>query len=259
MISQRVEKPATISIERLREDKDALARFLTEDPKVKVILATAIRAVNKQKEISVEELTNVLFLEAVTNDRSWITKNLDNIYSYLKKTVRNFLIGNSSSAFFKDYFGYDPKFERKGVSIDTPKTDEDRSLEERIPAPDIDSESEQGMTAEEKIESFKHVIKLVTDKKPDYGELLYRYYIDQEKMRDIAIDFLKRGLIGGRRYEEHELTEKIIDDAEKNLQNAKLRRAREKFNEIALSANVNLRLEGKIKKSMLKGVKTAAT
>ncbi len=257
MSIQRAEKPATISIERLREDKDALALFLTKDPKVRIILNTAIRAVNKQKEISVEELANVLFLEAVTNDKSWITKDLDNVYAYLKTTVRNFLIGNSSSAFFKDYFGYDPKFERRGVSIDTPQNDDDRSLEERIPAPDIETDSEKGMSPEEKIECFKFLIKLVADKKPDYGELLYRYYIQQEKMRDIAVDFLKRGLIGGRRYEEHELTEKIIDDAEKNLQNAKLKRAREKFNEIALSANVDLRLEGKIKKSILKSIKTA--
>lgn len=60
MSIQRAEKPATISIERLREDKDALALFLTKDPKVRIILNTAIRAVNKQKEISVEELANVL-------------------------------------------------------------------------------------------------------------------------------------------------------------------------------------------------------
>ena len=65
---------------------------------------------------------------------------------------------------------------------------------------------------------------------------------------------MKRGLIKGRYYKEEELNEEEIQKAHDNLQNSRLARARDKFNEIALTKDFPL-LEGKIKKSMFKETK----
>ena len=101
---------------------------------------------------------------------------------------------------------------------------------------------------------FEEIIDLVEEKKPDYGELLKRYYLLHEDLVTITIDYMRRGLIKGRRYTEEELTKEEIKKAHDNLQNARLPRARDKFNEIALSKGFPL-LEGKIKKSMFKEAK----
>lgn len=226
---------------------DVWTKFLG-DNRVKLILEKALRATCLWGKVNVMDLANAIYLHTVTEDNRWLAsdkKNPGAIFDYFAKTVRSLL---HRRKFMRSFLGFDPMIDRHSEAIDV-APENNRSLEERLS--DQDNEDVGREIARKKVQVFEEIITLVGEKKADYGELLHRYYIQHEDLRAIAIDYMRRGLIKGRRYKEEELTEEEIQKAHDNLQNARLARAREKFNEIALAKDFPL-LEGKIKKSMFK-------
>ena len=96
---------------------------------------------------------------------------------------------------------------------------------------------------------FQKIICDVSEDKPDCGELLERYYLEMEDIRDIAADFLSRGIVKSS-FSDYE---RALDAAENNLQTRRLNTARAAFNKIADSKGFPFSLNGKVKKSeMLK-------
>lgn len=219
-----------------------------ESKRVSEILEKALRATCLWGKVTVKDLASAIYIHTVTEDNRWLTSEKENpgaIFSYFAKTVRSLL---KSRKFMRSLLGFDPKIDSHIAAIDV-APENNRSLEERL---SLDDNKNTGREiARKKVRVFKEIIALVEEKKPDYGELLRRYYLHNEDLREIAIDFMRRGLIKGRRYREDELTEEEIQKAHDNLQNARLARARDKFNDIALSKGFPL-LEGKIKKSVFK-------
>ena len=61
-----------VSVETLRKDKEALGRFLTEDPKVSRILENFIRAGNLRGKVSMEEIISHLYIEIATKEKNWL-------------------------------------------------------------------------------------------------------------------------------------------------------------------------------------------
>lgn len=233
-------------------DHDIWEEFL-ESKRVVEILMRALRATCLWGKVTVQDLASAIYIHTVTEDNRWITSEKQNpgaIFDYFAKTVRSLL---KSRKFMRSLLGFDPMIDKHSEAIDV-APENNRSLEERMS--DQDEEDVNREIARKKVQVFEEIIALVGEKKADYGELLRRYYVLHEDLHVIAIDFMRRGLIKGRRYKEEELTEVEIKKAFDNLQNARLARARDKFNEIALARNFPL-LEGKIKKSMLKETKKA--
>jgi hypothetical protein len=172
--------------------------------------------------------------------------------AYFSNTIKHLLW---NPGFLLTSFGIPLKLYLKKTSIDE-VPEGGTPMSERIP-----SKREQEIAeAKEDVNDFKLVIKMVEDRYPNkpYGELLRRYYLPPiEEAREIAIDFLRRGLIkvANRTFtNDSVLSEEMIEAATDNVQNRKLAYARAKFNEIALSNRIDLRLSGKIKKSILKDI-----
>lgn len=237
----------------IENDHDIWEGFL-ESKRVVEILMRALRATCLWGKVTVQDLASAIYIYTVTEDNRWLTsekKNPGAIFDYFAKTVRSLL---KSRKFMRSLLGFDPMIDKYSEAIDV-APENNRSLEERLA--DHDNEDVSREIARKKVQVFEEIIKLVGEKKADYGELLRRYYVLHEDLRAIAIDFMRRGLIKGKRYKEEELNEVEIQKAFDNLQNARLARARDKFNEIALARNFPL-LEGKIKKSMFKDTKKAS-
>lgn len=231
----------------IENDPEVWEAFL-ESKRVAVILERALSATCMHGKVTMQDLASAIYIHTVSEDNRWLTsekKNPGAIFDYFAKTVRSLL---KSRKFMRSLLGFDPLIDKHSEAIDV-APENNRSLEERLS--DQDNEDANREIARLKVQVFEEIITLVGEKKADYGELLRRYYILQEDLRVIAIDFMRRGLIKGRRFKEEELTEAEIQKAFDNLQNARLARARDKFNEIALSKNFPL-FEGKIKKSVLK-------
>lgn len=229
-------------------------KVFLESERVVTILMRALRATCVYGKVTVQDLASAIYIHTVTDDNRWLTsekKNPGAIFDYFAKTVRSLL---KSRQFMRSLLGFDPKIDSYSEAIDV-APENNRSLEERLSNQEDEDVSRE--IAREKVQVFEEIISLVGENKTDYSELLRRYYILHEDLHVIAIDFMRRGLIKGRRYKEEELTEVEIQKAFDNLQNARLRRARDKFNEIALSRNFPL-LEGKIKKSIFKETKKAS-
>ena len=231
----------------IENDPNVWKEFL-ENKRVVEILMRALRATCVYGKVTVQDLASAIYIHTVAEDNRWLTsekKNPGAIFDYFAKTVRSLL---KSRKFMRSLLGFDPMIDRHSEVIDV-APENNRSLEERLS--DQDDEDVSKEIARIKVQVFEEIITLVGEKKTDYGELLRRYYILQEDLRVTARDFMRRGLIKGRRYTEEELTEEEVQKAFNNLQNSRLAHARDKFNEIALSRNFPL-LEGKIKKSILK-------
>lgn len=236
----------------IENDPNVWKEFL-ESKRISVILEKALRASCVWGKVTVQDFASAIYIYTVDVDNRWLTsekKNPGAIFDYFAKTVRSLL---HSRKFTRSYLGFDPIIDRHSEAIDV-ASENNRPLEERLF--NQEEEDSNREIARKKVQVFEEIITLVGEKKADYGELLRRYYVLHEDLRAIAVDFMRRGLIKGRCYKEEELAEEEIQKAFDNLQNARLARARDKFNEIALSRNFPL-LEGKIKKSMFKETKKA--
>lgn len=235
----------------LTENKPEVWAEFLECERVAIILEYALKGAFLWGKVTVKDLANAIYIYTVTENNRWLTSEKETpgaIFDYFTKTVRSLL---HNRKFMRSLIGFDSKVDIFSVPIDV-APENNRSLEERLPCQEDDIISSEN--ARKKVQVFIEIISLVSEKKADYGELLRRYYIDHEDLRKIAIDFMKRGLIKGRYYKEEELNEEEIQKAHDNLQNSRLARARDKFNEIALTKDFPL-LEGKIKKSMFKETK----
>lgn len=242
--------------------------FLHED-EIRSILKTWLRASCLGADYTVDDLAHAIYLYSITkhnlvptelekdiedeNGRKKASNESSCLPGYFKVTVKR-LLWNPS--FLRSSFGVVLHIDLGKARLDETPQNGGAMLSERLPA-----RREQEMAeAKEDVETFKLIIKLVEEKYPrkPYGELLRRYYLPpREEARIIAIDFLRKGLIrvGDRLFGENDiLTEPIIKAATDNIQNRKLPYARDKFNEIALSYKIDLRLSGKIKKSIIKDI-----
>jgi hypothetical protein len=225
-------------LERLQREPEYLAEFLTS-PDVKSILEAAIRACSRQNDITVNDFISAIYIFS-KSELNWFEK-IDNpgaVYGYFKKMVRNLL---TNRKFMRDLMGIDPKLDGQIDSMDT-KEDKDKSLAEKL----VEEETENSSEIETiKVDRFREIVCLVTEKSLKFGELLNRTYLKGEPAESIAVDFLQRGLIISR----------DIESAIKNIQNSLLPRARDRFNAIALEKNYHFRIEGKVKKSIIKKIK----
>ena len=226
-------------LDRLRSEPGYLAEFLIS-PDVRNILEKAINARNLKERVSVNDFVSAIYIYSAENP-AWFSKEMDNpggVYGYFKTTVGRLL---TNRKFMRSLMGIDPKIDGNCDSLDA-KEDDKLSLGEKLSEKESDNSSE---IAAVKVERFREIVCLVYDKSLKFGELLHRTYINGEKAESIARDFMQRGLI----------TSPDLDSAVKNVQNSLLPRARERFNAIALEKNYDLRLEGKVKKSIIKKIK----
>ncbi len=225
-------------IYELTHDTQAWGRFLADD-RVKGILYKAIQHSPLQGRITVNDLGNSVYLYTMAEDASWLTgekKNPGGILRYFERTVRSLL---KTRKFVKNYLGIDIKM------------DVDPLPDNPLPLPEEEEDS-PAQIAERKVEAFHTIIAKVCDNNMVYGELLYRYYVRLEEIRNIAEDFLHRGLMTTASYDGQSISPQVLDAAANNLQTRKLNAARDIFNTIAEQQDFPYRLEGKIKKTVLK-------
>lgn len=222
-------KKNEITLEALRKDKEALGRFLTEDPKVQGILIKCIRAGNLTGRVNKGEIISHLFIEVAEGPKNWLNHDMKDVYGYLTTVVRRFLFLNkySQRSFMKDEYGVDHHIDEHSSSLDAASED-GRKLEERIW---IDDSDEAGNDYKVLLKQFKTIVKIIWDKNPVNGELMYRKYILKEDLRDISEDFLRRGLISSV----------DLEHAYLSLVNRRLPAARDAFDKIALKMNYKLR------------------
>ena len=217
---------------------------------IEKILKNAIASRSAQAHVSLEDFKYAIFEYSVT-EYKWMAKKTEDhspesFRGFFKKVVRSLL---TSPKFMREYFGLklitvdtidkqtgDSQKVRviddKRVSIDeTPEGR--RPVSETIPSPG----GTTSLEARENLRIFMKIVNILQSKYPKLGELFIRYYINEEKIQDIAKDYLRRGevRVHGILYCDEALwTEDIIERAKKNLQNSMLRCAREKFNAIAI-------------------------
>lgn len=222
-------KKNEITLETLRKDTEALGRFLTEDPKVQAILVKCIRAGNLTGRVKKEEIISHLFIEVADGPKNWLNHDIKDIYGYLTTVVKRFLFLNKYSrrSFMKEEYGIDHNIDEHSSSLDADPED-GRKLEERLL---IDDSNEAGNDYTALLEQFKTIVKIMGEKNPVNGELMYRKHIEKEDLRDIAEDFLRRGLISSADTEHAYLS----------LVNRRLPAARDTFDAIALKMNYKLR------------------
>ena len=221
-----------VSVETLRKDKEALGRFLTEDPKVMRILDNCIRAGNLKGRVTKEEIISHLYIEIATKENNWLNHEIDDVYSYLATVVKRMLFMNkySQRAFFKEEHGFNHKIDQYATSFDEVQDDE-RKLDERLV---VDEEVPQ-TNYSALLEQFKAIVQIIWEKNPVSGELMYRKYIQQEELRSITDDLFRRGLINSTDAEHAYLS----------VVNRRLPAARDLFDKIALSMSFKLRFEKK--------------
>lgn len=218
-----------VTLETLQNDKEALGRFLTEDPKVQEILVKCIRAGNLAGRVSKRDVISHLYIEVVRGPMNWLNHDIKDVYGYLMIVVKRFLFLNkySQRSFMKEEYGIDHNIDVHSSSLDA--TPEDgRKLEERLL---IDDSDEAGNDYKALLEKFKIIVNIIWDKNPVNGELMYRKYIKKEDLREIAEDFLRRGLISSVDTEHAYLS----------LVNRRLPAARDAFDAIAFKMNYKLR------------------
>lgn len=219
-------------IHELLYNPQAWGRFLMET-RVRNILSCAIHKHGLKYKVSVDDLGNSFYLYSQDNN-AWLTNDKDSskIYSYFSTTLYR-LLGNRK--FLKEYLGLDIKMPSD-------------PLPPVLHIPDSGEESSSSIAAA-RMEDFQKIICDVSEDKPDCGELLERYYLEMEDIRDIAADFLSRGIVKSS-FSDYE---RALDAAENNLQTRRLNTARAAFNKIADSKGFPFSLNGKVKKSeMLK-------
>ena len=209
----------------------AWGRFLMEE-RVQGIIFNAILYHGLLDKVSINDVGNSFFLYSLEND-DWLTneKDPDKVYSYFGTTISH-LLGNRK--FMKEYMGIDLKINADPLPPIVPIID--------------DEDLSNSIIAAERMDDFRRIIDKVSKEKPELGELLERYYLDMEDIRDIAADFLRRGLVKTSCQDE----EKNLDAATNNLQTRKLNAARNIFNEIAHSHGFPYKLNGKVKKSIMR-------
>lgn len=222
-----------VSVETLRKDKEALGRFLTEDPKVMRILENCIRAGNLKGRVTKEEIISHLYIEIATKEKNWLNHEMDDVYSYLATVVKRMLFMNkySQRAFLKEEYGFDHRIDANATSFDEVKDDE-RKLEERLA---VDKEDAPKTDYSALLEQFKAIIQIIWEKNPISGELMYRKYVQQEELRSISDDLFRRGLINSIDAEHAYLS----------VVNRRLPAARDLFDKIALSMRFKIRFEKK--------------
>lgn len=223
-----------VSVETLRKDKEALGRFLTEDPKVMRILENCIRAGNLKGRVTKEEIISHLYIEIATKEKNWLNHEMDDVYCYLATVVKRMLFLNKylQRFFLKEEYGIDHRIDANSTSFDEEKDDE-RKLEERL----IVDEEVPKTNYSALLEQFKAIVQIIWEKNPVSGELMYRKYIQQEDLRSITDDLFKRGLINSVDAEHAYLS----------VVNRRLPAARDLFDKIALSQSYKLRFEKKKK------------
>lgn len=225
-------------IYELTHDMQAWGRFLN-DHRVQSILFKAIRHSPLQNRISVNDLGNSVFIYTLAENDTWLTsekKNPGAIFRYFEKTVRSLM---KTRKFVKDYLGIDIKMATDPMP-DNP-----------LPLPEEDADSSAQIAAG-RVDAFQEIIAKVWDSNMVYGELLYRYYVKLDSVRTIAEDFLQRGLMTTANFDGKVISSQALDAAENNVQTRKLNAARALFNKIAEQHDFPYKLEGKIKKSVLK-------
>lgn len=219
-------------IHSLLYDTQSWGRFLM-DSRVQGILFKAILAHGLQDKVSINDVGNSFFLYSLNNN-AWLTNEKDpaRIYGYFSVTIHHLL---SNRHFLKNYLGIDPK-----VPVDPlPPT----------PIPE-NSEDSPSLIAADRVDEFKQIIAEVSQESPVLGELLNRYYLEMDDIRAIAADFLNRGWVKTSCND----GEKALDAATNNLQTRKLNAARTVFNQIALDKGFPFRLDGKVKKSIMRTI-----
>ena len=223
-----------VSVETLRNDKEALAKFLAEDSKVLQILDNCIRAGNLRGIVTKEEIISHLYIEILNKKNNWLNHEIDDVYAYLKMVVRRMLILNkySQRAFMKEEHGFEHKIDSQTTSFDDTQAD-DRKLEERLVADEETPETDYSVL----LAQFVAIVQIIKERNPVSGELMYRKYVQQEDLRSITDDLFKRGLIRSVDAEHAYLS----------VVNRRLPAARDLFNTIALSQNYKLRFEKKNK------------
>ena len=231
MITSKKKNETTLEV--LRKDKEALGRFLTEDPKVQEILVKCIRAGNLFGRVNKGEIISHLYVEVAEGPKNWLNHDIKDVYGYLTTVVKRFLFLNKyfQRSFMKEEYGIDNNIDEHSSSLDADPED-GRKLEERLL---IDDNDEAGNDYKVLLEQFKAIVMIIWDKNPVNGELMYRKYIGTEDLRDIAEDFLNRGLISSVDTEHAYLS----------LVNRRLPATRDAFDAIALKMNYKLRFSKK--------------
>lgn len=208
------------------------------NPFVLIILQCAIYDSPLRNRVSAGDLGHSFYEYTVTENNSWLSNDKNNpggIYSYFAKTVRSLL---HNRRFVKYYLGIDLLMTLKPIP-DNPLF------------PD-DEEESSAIKALRHVEEFEEIIEAVWDESPILGELLYRYYIKLDGIQDIAYDFLRDNKMTADGYDGETITADVLNAAKNNLQTRKLNMARGVFNQIASERHFPFRLEGKVKKSIMR-------
>ena len=212
------------------------------NPLVVSILKYAIDHSPLRNYATVGDLGQSFFEYTFTENDSWLSKDKKNpggIYTYLSKTIRSLL---NNRHFVKNYLGVDL------LMIMGPIPD--------YPIPIEEEEESSAIKALRQVEEFEEIVNAVWEKSPTLGELLYRYYFKLDDIQDIAHDFLRDNKMTAAGFDGETITDDVLTAAKNNLQTRKLNMAREAFNQIADARNFPFRLEGKVKKSILKTLRS---
>lgn len=217
-------------------------------PDAQIILSNALRAANLSKRVAIVDFTNSILLWSISNRWFDHIEKPETIYAFFKTTIRRLITKRS---FLKQYMGIDPYLDYQTDSLEA-KDDGRKSWDERL----TDEETDQSVDiAIQKVSRFQEIVCIVAEKYPKFGELLERYYLKGESPKEIAITFLRKRFIVPKGKESGDsFSEDQIQAATLNIQNSLLPRARDKFNEAALSKKYDFHLEGKIKKSIIRNI-----
>lgn len=225
-------------IHDLLNSPQAWGKFLY-DPLVITILQCVISASPLRNLVSPLDFGHAIFLFTLTEKTTWLSsekKDPGGIYGYFAKTARSLL---KNRRFVKTYLGCDIKMYMDPLPI-------------VIPFSTDDEEESSAIKALRQVEEFQDIVNAVWEKAPTLGELLYRYYCKLDDIQDIARDFLRDNKVSAAGFDGEIITDDVLAAAKNNLQTRKLNLAREAFNQIADARNFPFRLEGKVKKSILK-------
>lgn len=229
-------------------------------PEVRLILESAITAASLKSKITVPDFANAIFVYTATGkvgnseeeivQKPWYEYDIipENIFGYFKTFVRHLFCKRKFMVYM---LGTEPI--NCNYRFDSIEAQEEgcRSLEETLSDEETDNSSE---ISSKKINEFKDILQQLYDKDPKKGELLKRYYLQGESAESIAVDFLKRGMMSYRPREDGSFSSDQIEAACRNVQNSMLPNARKKFNDFALNSKYKMKLEGKIKKSIIKKI-----
>lgn len=225
-------------IHNLLNSPQAWGEFLY-DPLVITILQCVISASPLRNRISPYDLGHSIYLYTLTEKSTWLSsekKDPGGIYGYFSKTARSLL---NNRRFVKNYLGWDLKMYMDPLPI-------------VIPVYTDDEGESSAIKALRQVEEFEDIVNAVWEKSPTLGELLYRYYCKLDDIQDIARDFLRDNKVSAAGFDGKTITDDVLIAAKNNLQTRKLNLAREAFNQIADTRHFPFRLEGKVKKSILK-------